>query len=505
MATPEAFLSNGTTFLGQGDPLEPFFDTADVTGVLSQFRAAVGRGAYRSGAEISMTGTEIGSNVGKDANNQVQTDQTLSLNEPDSQNVGEASSFFRQPVVPEFTVANYPRYEVEATDTDSVTGMAKKAQLVGTSSASAQGGELQVILPAPDQNFLKNRIVFSTVNEEIRAAKELTLRNTGTGPLTITGLSFGNGEPKAKADFELINPPSQPFTLNAGASRTLAIRFAPKGGDRVASLNSNDSPTHTKNGEQYDSLKISTNDPDRPTVTVKLAGLNSANYEGENEPSLAEIVRTFGYRFDVGTEDNILGGSKTPIGADIYSPYWERADATKSVQLWPLAVYAGRRDDPHVSVKFVAKPGSGGKSGQLYLIGGRANDDSPDTLPNPPYEGQAVPGSNKTSGGENQKLLPKILVDVDGSPTNSTPTASTVNFTPTSAFALVSNSAWTDDSKNGSEKLHDWRIYPLGGNAKTATNWVAAVDPGNNSDPRTGKNFDYNDQVYLLVNARPES
>ncbi len=375
---------------------------------------------------------------------------------------------------------------------DAIGGTNSKINYVDISSANVSSGGGNIQIKTPDSAIVQNRMVFSTVNEERRPPKTLMISNTGSENLTITGLSFGNGEAAAEADFELVNAPTLPFTLAAGGSYDLNVRFAPKGVDKFASLNSNDLPTHTKNGEQYDSLVITSNDPDQSKVTVNLAGLNSANYEGNNEPALAEIARTFGFTFNVGKEDNILGGSKTPLGDEVYSPYWLQADTNKPVQVWPLAVYSGRSDNPHNSIRFEAKPGSGGNSGTVYQLAGRNNDDSP--------TGNEVLGSNNLSGGENQKLLPKILVGG----INTTPTTSTVDFVPTKAFALNRGGAWTDDSKNGTSQLHNWRLYPVG-NAATTTTWVAAVDPGNNPDPSTGKNFDYNDDVYLLVNARPES
>jgi hypothetical protein len=89
-------------------------------------------------------------------------------------------------------------------------------------------------------------------------------------------------------------------------------------------------------------------------------------------------------------------------------------------------------------VEFVAKAGSGGNSGVLYEFAGRANDDSVDPPPFPPYTGNAVLGSNARSGGENQKLLPKLLVNgVNISPTtDSVRFTDAVSFEPTKAFAL---------------------------------------------------------------------
>lgn len=363
-------------------------------------------------------------------------------------------------------------------------------------------GNLQVI--TPNVEILSDRMVFSTVNEEVRAPKTLTLQNTGDAPLTINGLSIGNSiieqvnavripDYQRAADFSILNAPGQPFNLDPGATINLAVQFAPK---RPAEISTTPT-TYTYNGENYALLSINSSDPDQPVTNIYLAGLNSANYEGNNEPSIAEIARTFGWTLNVGTEKHILGGGKKLFGDEVYSPYWERADSSKPVELWPLAVYSGRGDVNHESVRFEAKPGSGGKSGPLYELAGRNNDDN-------------VPGSNDITGGENQKLLPKILING----VNSAPTTSAVSFVPNSPFALnrsrklgVTDGAWTDDSKNGPQQLHNWRMYPvrdINGNIFPNT-WFATSDPGNNPDPKTGKNFDYNDNVYLLRNARPQT
>jgi hypothetical protein len=364
---------------------------------------------------------------------------------------------------------------------------------------AARNGNLQVV--TPNAEIVQNRMVFSTVNEEVRAPKTLTLRNTGSGPLTITKLSFADSQEKDNAvrladhqraaDFRLVNNLKQPITLKPNQSRNFSVQFAPQ---RVASLNVGDELTHTKNGENYASLTITSNDPDQPKIKVNLAGINSTDYEGSREPSLAEIARTFGWTVNVGTEDNILGGSKTPLGDEVYSPYWLRADTTKPVELWSLAEYSQRTDTAHGSIAFAAKPGSGGNSGLIYEKAGRLDDDSP--------TGNEVLGSNDLSGGENQKLLPKIFVNN----VNSVATTDTVSFTPTKAFALKSYGSFTDDSRNGTEQVHNWRIFTVRdakGNLVPNT-WFATLDPGLDPDPGSGKNFDYNDRVYLLKNAKPE-
>lgn len=349
-----------------------------------------------------------------------------------------------------------------------------------------------------DASIVPGRLVFSTVNEEVRSAKTVTLTNNGSGSLTITGLDLDDSREKANAvrtadheraaDFNLINPPGLPFTIGAGASRTLSVQFAPL---RVSSISS--TATHTLNGENYASLTISSDDAGQPNTVVDLAGINFANYEGNNEPSVAEMARTFGWTLNIATESNVLGGAKKLLGDEVYSPNWVRFDTTKPVLHWPLAVTSGRSDNPHGTSSWSAKTGSGGNSGTVYNFAGRNNDDSPN--------GNEVLGSNNLSGGENQKLLPKILVNN----VNSVPTSGTVDFTPSTAFALNTNGSFTDDARNGTGQLHNWRLFPVRDQQGTLIphNWFAAADPGNAESG--GKNYDYNDEVYLMTNARPES
>jgi hypothetical protein len=361
---------------------------------------------------------------------------------------------------------------------------------------NGNNGNIEVV--TPDAAIVQNRMVFSTVNEEVRPPKTLTIRNTGNRRLRITSLTLGDSQEniavrsadnQRAADFRLVNAPTLPVNLAPNASLKLSVEFAPQRDSRVSN-----SATHLLNGENYASLNITSNDPDQPMTTVNLAGLNAADYEGSYEPSVTEIARTFGFRVNIGTEMKNLGGAKTLLGDEVYSPYWLRADTTKPVLLWPLAVYSGPTNRQHAAVRFEAKPGNGGNSGLIYQLAGRNNDDN-------------VPGSNDLSGGENQKLLPKSLVNN----VNRVPTPNTVSFIPTTPFALnvpgFNGPSWTDDSQNTPGKLHNWRIFPVRdalGNVIPNT-WYAIEDIGNIDSRPLGKNFDYNDLVYLLVNARPES
>ncbi len=76
----------------------------------------------------------------------------------------------------------------------------------------------------------------------------VTIRNTGTIQLTVNSLMIDN------ARFTVVSP-SAPFTLNAGATQTITVRFAP-----------------TATGQQRGTLTIASTDPASPTMPVTLAG-----------------------------------------------------------------------------------------------------------------------------------------------------------------------------------------------------------------------------------------
>ncbi len=100
-----------------------------------------------------------------------------------------------------------------------------------TQPTASTDGNIQVL--TPHASIVQNRIVFSTVNEEVRAPKTLTLSNTGTGPLTITELSFGNSlevdnavrsaDHQRATDFKLVSASKLPITLAANASLDLSV------------------------------------------------------------------------------------------------------------------------------------------------------------------------------------------------------------------------------------------------------------------------------------------
>lgn len=466
MVTSEAS-SNGTVLPGSADlvgSLDAALGSEDLTGVFNAIRTT---GAYTSRA---LTSDVAGLSL----------DRSL---EVDSRSIGgNTSNLFSQPTTPIVTTSN-----IRKTNVDPLIGISASEPLVG---AAVAPGRIQVLTSVPDRDIIPNRVIFSTVAGEVRAPKTVLLTNTGTGPLTVTlninnsnqGLAKRLADNNRAVDFNLTGAVAgTPFVIQAGQSRAINVQFVPL---RPAAI-SNDPITDTFNGENYASLIIKSNDPARPTSVVQLAGLNAASYESVNEPSIAEIARIYGLKTNIGSEKQFVGGAKTPLGEEVYSPYWLQADKSAPVRLWALANISSREVNPTGKTSFRYR-GPGGEL--LYTFAGRRNDDN-------------EPGSNRQSGGENQKLLPKIFLDN----LNLLQTPDRVSFTPIRAFSLVGNGAWTDDTKNGLGQLRNWRIYPARNAAGelVRNTWFATQDNGNTITQ--GKNYDYQDKVFLLTNAKPES
>ena len=294
-----------------------------------------------------------------------------------------------------------------------------------------------------------NRLVFSTVGWVDRAAKTVIVKNTGTQTLNVTGFTFSGPQGNA---FQLASGQVSNFTLAAGASRTVNVVFKP------VQLDIN-----------RGTLTILSNDSTKPAATVALGGINPITYEGDYEPSVQQIIDTFGLTTNAGIAGtpyvNSVGTTSAPRGDEVSSSYWSRLDTTKPVNLYPMAHYSGRTTGTTGPFGWFAK-GTSTKSQLFYFQGG-----------------------SDVSGGENQRITPKI--------------AGTTTFTPAGSFGLWDGyTSWSDASKN-SEQTFNYRFYPAkdANGQVIAGTYVVGVDTGTKSAQY--KNWDYQDQVFLLTNVKP--
>lgn len=309
---------------------------------------------------------------------------------------------------------------------------------------------------------LGSRLVFSTVDEAATPARSVTVANTGGADLTVTRVATTG------TSFALASGQATSFAVSPGASFPVSVVYRPP-------------TTQTAITAESGALTIETDDPDTPTTTVTLKGLNTPFYEGAGEPTLRQIGSAVGYR-SAGLPNGVQV-KRQPVFEEVVSPYWRAADGSAPVELHPLARYAGRGTGPTGGAGWFPK-GAAGSRRELYKFAG---------------------GPIETGGGENQKLLP-------------TPTTTTRTFDPAGGiFGLFADNGrsfsddglhrYTDETGTVIEsQTHNFRFFRAQRADGTAIPgaWLVGVDI--NADPRPGmqKNYDYQDYAFLLVNAEPE-
>jgi hypothetical protein len=291
---------------------------------------------------------------------------------------------------------------------------------------------------------LSTRLVFSTVRAAVRAPLALTLTNSGTAPLVVTRAQVGGAQAGA---FTVTT--ALPLTVPVGEQRAVEVRFAPTAGIV----------------ENSASLTLSTNDPDRAEVVVPLSGLNSTDFEGAGEPYLAQILRVLGYGISVGSEKTYVSNTRLPAGDERISAYWNAADTSRPVGMVPLARYLSFQTTCPCSKAGWYRQGSATRN-QLHSFAAATGNDG---------------------GTGNQRLFPVQQ--------------GATSFTPSGTFGIYTDDvAYSDDGLNPG-LLHNWRFYQAKDSGGTAVpnTWLAVYDYYGTS----GKNYDYQDQVYVLTNATP--
>lgn len=312
---------------------------------------------------------------------------------------------------------------------------------------------------------LGSRMVFSTVANQSRPGRSLTLENTADSALSVASLSFAG--PQAQ-DFELCAGQQSSFTIPARATRDVCVAYRPK-------VDAVSAGTRVSQG----TLSIQLGNVAGPPVVVTLGGLNARGYEGTNEPSVQNIFDALGYRNDAAVINQpflwALGPSSLPVGDEVLSAYWKRLDPGKPVTLLPVARYGGLAGGANSSAIGWYPKGSSTRSYLYALPGGNAT------------------GQQHDGYGQNQMLLPST-------------TAPNLTFAPSGSFGLVDSDGTRSDDALNLGAWHNLRFFPArdaSGNQIPGAYLVAAdpFGPVLNS----AKNWDYQDFVFLLLNAQPES
>jgi fibronectin type 3 domain-containing protein/regulation of enolase protein 1 (concanavalin A-like superfamily) len=275
----------------------------------------------------------------------------------------------------------------------------------------------------------------------------LRVRNTGSSNLVLGTIS-------TTANFAVLNPPASGTAIAPGATLDLTVSFTA----------TNNTGGDLKTG----TLTINSNDMDEPATTVQLAGFWQPYNEGGQEPKLQEVVDTFGYKTKIINAGEVLNskGRIARVGDEVLSPYWLRADTSRAITIRQLAAFHTQGNTATVhwhqkgsnTLTTLAK--HDGVWGQSYF-----------------------PPRNGTAGAEQTYAL----------------------FSPTTPFGLKVDSEWSDPAKNPrpannpDDQGHHMRFW-----VARDRNGVIIPNTFLMSMDYSGINYDYNDNVYLITNIKPE-
>ncbi len=271
------------------------------------------------------------------------------------------------------------------------------------------------------------------------------IRNTGTSTLNITSMTI--------TGTFAINTGNAPFSIAPGASKDVTIKFTAGSGD-----------THVG------TLTINSNDPDRPSRQVQLAGFWQSDSENNSqgisqEPTLQEIGALFGYTTTFLNPGQNLdeNGKVHAVGEEVLSPFWSPADPDLAVKVNQLVAYHQMPNTATFS--WYAKGSS------------------------------TVTKVFTSLGADAQSVLPRM---------STSGTLAAGQFKPGGTFGIKIDSENSDDTKNKQEQAgafgHHIRFYPVRDrNLKYVPNTYLVVMDYNSI------NFDYQDNVYLVSNIRPEA
>ncbi|HEV7805345.1 MAG TPA: choice-of-anchor D domain-containing protein [Solirubrobacteraceae bacterium] len=303
---------------------------------------------------------------------------------------------------------------------------------------------------APSDDLLVfNRIgrLASPPANVVHDSASVRISNTGGGPLTINSLTISG-------PWVLVGAPALPATIAGGSQLDVTVRFMAQS-------------TNVHMG----SLTIGSSDATAPTTSVQLAGWWQGLSENGREPSLSTMVNTeFGYKTTLTYADQRINrkGQLETAGEEVLSPYWTRVDASRPVTIRQLAAFHTQGNT--ATIRWHAR-------------------------------GSAALSSIFThAGAEGQSFMPHL---------NNNPAFAAGSFSPPGSFGLKIDTEWSDESRNAqgpdvtagcvSPCGHHVRFWPardrLG--ARIAESWIVSMD-------YSGVNYDYNDNVYLISNMKPD-
>jgi hypothetical protein len=298
-----------------------------------------------------------------------------------------------------------------------------------------------------DDRLVASRLLEETTGQLYHNRVKLRLHASGTAGFSVTGLTLAG-------PFTLVSPPTLPLSLPPGGFRELTVDLSATGG--TGKILSGSLSVATSGGPG--------------TRVVQLAGART-KAEGGNEPNLVQVVGAFGYQTAILFSGQNINqqGRVLAVGEEVLSKYWRANVVGAPVVVKQLAAYHSR--PAKAAIRWFSK-------------------------------GSTTTNTIVTSAGLTaQTLLPLK----DGSTTD----LAFGSFTNGGAFGFKVDGESSDDSLNNQTKDmengcpgpcgHHLRFWP----AKDRT---GEVIPGTYlmGMDYSGINYDYQDNIYLISNIRPE-
>jgi hypothetical protein len=279
-----------------------------------------------------------------------------------------------------------------------------------------------------------SELIFGSVQKVLAPAQVVTLHNSGSASASIASVEL-DAQAAGTTSFHLVDAPALPLDLAGGQKLDLHVSFEPVG---VA---------------VYESRLLITQQGSA-AVAVGLYGLGTKGLEGENEPFLAAVLQTLGYKIDVGSS-GLLGTGAAPVGSEVAAQLFKVA-GPGDVNLVPVARYSPQEPIPYG-----------------YYVG--ATETTIGTISNDQY----------------QTLNPKVDA---GSKTSFTPPAGSFGIFTTSA----KHKTYSEDAKNAQNPTkHAVRTFPLRDRAGTLIQnaYLICFEEAANGD--------YQDYVFTITNVLP--
>ena len=299
----------------------------------------------------------------------------------------------------------------------------------------------------------RGALVANAVRGSTSLAAKLVVTNTGSAPLSVTGLAISGTD---AGTFSVSDAGGLPGVLNAGASATVSVVYKPVSGTTLG--------IHTA------TLSVGSSDSAAPSIAVALRGLATAGTGGQLEPSLQRVLDL--YQLGVAT------GDKNAADTNLFAP--GAALGANDEVLAPKLVKAG---PGAVTIQPLASFAAGTPVSQVGWYAASDSSSKTQVLSVNTAEGQTV---NVTPAGSTQ-FDPGSTV-----------------FGLYASFPIFTNTAYSEDSLNVDEQTvanrRKVRFYPLkNADGSVVPNALVFTTEDFNNDKTGG--YDTQDFIGIIRNV----